>query len=53
MCTRELVPRSGFVPLVSTECLTLLHPDVLGRYPNKLAPVHVEVGGANIVDQAF
>ena len=53
MCQGELIPRSGFVPLVATERLTLLHPDVLGHYPNKLAPVHVEVGGANTVDQAY
>ena len=53
MCQGELTPRSGFVPLVANERLTLLHPDVLGRYSNKLAPIHVEVGGANMVDQAY
>ena len=34
----ELVPRSGFVPLVAAERLTLLHPDVLGHHRNNLDP---------------
>ncbi len=38
MCQVELSARSGFVPLVATERLTLLHPDVLWHHRNNLAP---------------
>ena len=38
MCRRELVPLSGFVPLVAAERLRLLHPAVLGHHRNNLAP---------------
>ena len=37
MCQRELVPRSGFVPLVAAERLTLLYPELPGHHRNKLA----------------
>ena len=38
MCQGELSARSGFVPLVATERLTLLHPDVLWHHRNNLDP---------------